>query len=385
MGINDTWHKTDARPGEPVCRQHGKVPTQKHGKGKRWEVRREGYRGFFDKISEARKADKEIPTIATQEPVAVEEERPTFDQFCWDWFRTYSADPKTRTNAYQALKLHIIPYTQGKDLRLICDDIMFWREWMAILVNSKKPNTVAHIYGVAKQIITVAEKQRLVTFNPLSLIAPPSGAGPKQIYPWPVEWVLKMKEHLPEPYKIIVDLGALGGLRPSEIGGISAADILDGHIIIRRQVQRHGRVLYYKLPKYQKTRMIPVPQELIERINAHIANHGTHAISLPHMQEKETQTHPLLLASSKGSPLYNAVFSNIWNSAKRSAGIPNGRENGGHALRHFCASLAIYNGADLKSISKYLGHSSVAVTDKYYVHLMRQYGERMRIVLSGTL
>jgi integrase/recombinase XerD len=39
-----------------------------------------------------------------------------------------------------------------------------------------------------------------------------------------------------------------------------------------------------------------------------------------------------------------------------------------HSLRHSCATDMINNGADIYRVSKYLGHSSVKVTEETYVH-----------------
>ena len=36
--IRDFWHNTQVGPDEPRCAEHGKVPTPRHGRGKRWAV-----------------------------------------------------------------------------------------------------------------------------------------------------------------------------------------------------------------------------------------------------------------------------------------------------------------------------------------------------------
>lgn len=46
-----------------------------------------------------------------------------------------------------------------------------------------------------------------------------------------------------------------------------------------------------------------------------------------------------------------------------------------HRLRHTFATRCYENGIPLKVISKYLGHSSVAVTEKIYVHLLKEHLE----------
>ena len=39
-----------------------------------------------------------------------------------------------------------------------------------------------------------------------------------------------------------------------------------------------------------------------------------------------------------------------------------------HSLRHAFATRAVEVGFDIKTLSEILGHSSTAVTDKYYLH-----------------
>ena len=39
-----------------------------------------------------------------------------------------------------------------------------------------------------------------------------------------------------------------------------------------------------------------------------------------------------------------------------------------HDLRHTCATLLVLNGMSLLNVSRWLGHSSTAITEKYYLH-----------------
>jgi integrase len=47
-----------------------------------------------------------------------------------------------------------------------------------------------------------------------------------------------------------------------------------------------------------------------------------------------------------------------------------------HGLRHCAASLLIAGGGDLSTVSKLLGHSSVAVTADIYAHMIAGVGQR---------
>lgn len=60
------------------------------------------------------------------------------------------------------------------------------------------------------------------------------------------------------------------------------------------------------------------------------------------------------------------------------AQVPDLRENGCHALRHFFASTALHEGETIKAVSEYLGHADPGSTLRTYTHLMEGSSERTR-------
>ena len=65
----------------------------------------------------------------------------------------------------------------------------------------------------------------------------------------------------------------------------------------------------------------------------------------------------------------------------RSASINNASV---HTLRKTCGSLLIQNGVDIYRVSKWLGHSSVAVTEKHYVDLLQSEYDDIAVLMSNT-
>ena len=55
-----------------------------------------------------------------------------------------------------------------------------------------------------------------------------------------------------------------------------------------------------------------------------------------------------------------------------------------HTLRKTCGSLLIQNGVDIYRVSKWLGHSSVAVTEKHYVDLLQSEYDDIAVLMSKT-
>lgn len=86
------------------------------------------------------------------------------------------------------------------------------------------------------------------------------------------------------------------------------------------------------------------------------------------------------------SPL--RALDEAWKPAPAAAGViperkPGGsyaesRENGRHAVRHFCASVLLEAGENVKALAEYLGHSDPGLTLRVYAHLMPSSQERTR-------
>ncbi|MFF3466336.1 tyrosine-type recombinase/integrase [Streptomyces sp. NPDC002619] len=82
-------------------------------------------------------------------------------------------------------------------------------------------------------------------------------------------------------------------------------------------------------------------------------------------------TASLLFVSARNQALNRLRFNpTVWRPALTSAGIPLGRENGMHALRHFYASVLLDAGESIKALSEYLGHHDPSFTLRTYMHLM---------------
>lgn len=90
-------------------------------------------------------------------------------------------------------------------------------------------------------------------------------------------------------------------------------------------------------------------------------------------------TSPLLFPNAEGRAVNRFVFNKkSWRPALDEAGIPRGRENGMHALRHFYASVLLDAGDSIKALSEYLGHHDPGFTLRTYTHLMPSSEKRTR-------
>ena len=68
------------------------------------------------------------------------------------------------------------------------------------------------------------------------------------------------------------------------------------------------------------------------------------------------------------------LYDKFYRKVFERAGIANG---GSHRFRHLFAVSLLQDGADMRNVSRALGHSSIAVTEKYYASWDRKQQENL--------
>lgn len=78
---------------------------------------------------------------------------------------------------------------------------------------------------------------------------------------------------------------------------------------------------------------------------------------------------------------YSAVSQTLSRRLFHRAGIPDANL---HTLRKTAGALLIQRGVDIYRVSKFLGHSSISVTEKHYVDLLKEDYQDMSDILEGS-
>jgi integrase len=189
-------------------------------------------------------------------------------------------------------------------------------------------------------------------------------------------------------YAALADLGAGLRLRQGEAFGLAAEDIdwLHRVVHIRRQVRIVGSTMTFAPPKGGKERDIPLADSVALRLSAHIAACPPAPVTLPwKVPDGKPVTARLLVTTPRGAAVHRSNFNvGSWQPALRAAGIPAGRTNGQHALRHYFASACLANGVDIRALSEYLGHHDPGFTLRTYVHLMPDAADRTRQAIDAA-
>lgn len=172
-------------------------------------------------------------------------------------------------------------------------------------------------------------------------------------------------------YSLLFDLAAETGGRLAEVLGVAweNVDLDEQTIAFTHQLSRARRGRPAKrvpLKTRRSRRVLEVTPSLISKLRAH------------KLASPRSQPHDLVFLSRDGTPLdHRNVGGRVLARAVRAADLSAVTDTDGevlvpaptfHALRHSHASALIAQGWDIEEVSARLGHASVAITQRIYVH-----------------
>ena len=254
------------------------------------------------------------------------------------------------------------------------------------VLNEKRtlsPKTIVEYHRLISTVLRQAVKEGLIPFNVAANADPPRIEKKKVNYFQPDELVAIREALETEPlmWKMLVHLMMMTGCRRGEILGLKweSVDFEKNRIHIDNNVLYRSDVgIYENAPKTESSiRWIALPAEtmaLLKDWKEHQAK-----------ERKQFGEHffdrHFVFSGDDGSPLHpDSVTTWLARFAKRH-GLPHINP---HAFRHSMASVLIYNHVDVVSVSKRLGHSSVAVTEDVYAHLIEESEQRNAEILADV-
>jgi integrase len=412
--IEDRWLKK-APDGKRTIR------TERYGKGQRYKVA--GIpgvraRSFPDKQKEAANAwlAKAISDSNRGEFIDPRDGNMLLrDYVDQHWWPSKTGDPATLQTVGHRIRGQILPHLGSTPLRLIKVDSL--RVWLKQLEGEVAPGTAVVAWGYLNNILECAVDDERISKNPCRAptLKPPSAPRSKA-RAWTRSRVLAVQAQLPEYYRVLVDIGAGAGLRQGEVLALSEDDIdvEGGFIHVRRQIRSIEGKLVFSLPKGNKTRTVPMPDHLAQRLAQHLDRFPAKPVTLPwkdprpptskvEAKERAPQTHRLLVVNRNG----NAVRANMWNEdhwkwalaeagvipkpkrVPRSSGVGTRlvygptHEMGFHSLRHTYASVQLDSRENPVAVSKWLGHADASITLRVYGHFMPEADGRGRQALDA--
>jgi hypothetical protein len=179
MSVYDRWHKSRAKPGEGLCREHGKVPTANHGEGDRWQVRwrddtARQCKANFAKRSDAETHDARVrASLAAGTYIDAAAGKVRFATYADQWRAIQVHREATSALTERSLRLYINPVIG--DLPLAAVRPAHVQQLVRQLADDLAPSTVAVVYGYVASVFKAAVRDRLIGRTPCDGISPPGG------------------------------------------------------------------------------------------------------------------------------------------------------------------------------------------------------------------
>ena len=215
--------------------------------------------------------------------------------------------------------------------------------------------TIEKIFENVRTMLTLAYKKGLIANNPCDRVdLRLNRTDDDKVHYWSVDEYKKALELLDEVKdknkSFVVEFALKTGLRRSEIFGITWDDVdfENKTISINKSRQKvNGKMTTLHCKTASSVRVITIPQSIVDK---------------------------LVTMRGKGTTF---VFENIdydnvtawYRKWVKHNDLPYIRF---HDLRHTHASLLLYKGIDIKTISERLGHSNISTTMNVYTHVMRE-------------
>lgn len=296
-----------------------------------------------------------------------------------DWVRTCidrkrNLEPATRTRYLSSLTWQIEPHPIGRmRVRQVLDRQI--EEWVDTLIAQKHqyhddrtldPYTVRNAFALLRMCFNMAIP-KLITVNPCKgvKLPRPDDEEIRPLEPAQVETLLAYVDtfNAGQPHRnaALYHVAIRCGLREGELLGLRRKDTDLGRRELRvvGQMQQGGRKRG-KSPRAHRT--LPLTADLVRVLEWHLQNQIEEQAVAP----KGWNAAGLVFCSENGTPILPSNLNRQFDALLKRAKLPDIRF---HDLRHTYAALSIAANVELFTLSRRMGHSSIAVTADRYGHL----------------
>ena len=244
------------------------------------------------------------------------------------------------------------------------------------------PRTVQYARATLRRALGQALKWGLVARNVATLVEPPKSRR-AEVQPFTEEEARALLaaaagDRLAALYAVALTLG----LRQGELLGLRWEDVdLDRGVLRVRQQLQHMKREQPTL-KGLKTRSSRRDLDLPARLVAHLRAHRARQRRERERKGDAWREHGLVFPSAVGTPIVPRNLARQFQQLLRRAGLPARRF---HDLRHTAASLMFARGLEATVVQRVLGHSSIAITNDTYLHLMPRVKRRTAEIMDDVL
>lgn len=298
----------------------------------------------------------------------------TFKCFAEKWFTDYAEIQQSTTTLERCEDFKERTYAAIGDMRMDKIKTVHIQEFINSLtkpgVNKVSPEkglaykTIKHYRSFISEVFDYAIRIEMLTKNPCTNVKlPPKKQAEKKIYTpkQAEEFVDLLYSEAPLKYQLFSTIAIICGLRRSEIVGLRYCDIdVDNHTLkIERAANyfRKKKEMYIGSTKTESSaRVLKIPQIVIDLF----LKYKVQEVSQKRfMGLRHTEDDYLFCDTTYTKIMYNGL---PYNYLKKMCKKHNMDFYGIHSMRHFVATAMIAKGADIKTVSEILGHSSANTT-----------------------
>ena len=314
-------------------------------------------------------SDKLTATLrAMQQGIPPASERQTVGQFLDQWLNEcakQSTRPRTYEDYSTVVSKHLKPAIGSIQLVKLTP-LHVQRLLNERLKSGLSGRTVQRIRAVLRIALNQAIKWGLVVRNAASLAEPP------HVEKYEIQPITQLaardflKAIAGDRLEALFTVALALGLRRGEALGLRWQDIdfENRTLRVNCSLQRFGGKLHLtELKTNNSRRVLHMPDVLLHKLQAHRIRQLEDKL---HAGER-WQESDLVFTTSVGTPLeprnVNRHFYDLLTNSK----ISHFRL---HDLRHYCASLLLAQGVQLKIVSEILGHAQLSTTADIYTHIL---------------
>jgi integrase len=361
--VDDRWY---------VVRDGSKVPSSRHGKGRRWQATyRVGGREVTRSFDLKADADAFLVTVGSEQlrgEYIDRTDRRTVAEYAREYAATRLHGPRTTKRVDSLIRTHIegTPLGQRRLADVRPSEVQAWVTGRAKVL---APLTVRNLVGLLRSIFAAAARDRLIGSSPCVGLSLPSTRR-ERLVPLTVAEVRQLADAMQPRNKTMVITQAGLGLRLGELLALRVEDInfLRRTVRIEWQVAPDAPVRCApKTPTSRRT--IPLPAFVGEALSEHIRE-------FPPAADGTVFTNPAGRLYSRG------WGAQTFARAVKRAGLPPSTTT--HSLRHHYASVLLQAGESVVCVAERLGHENATLVLTTYGHLLPDSEDRTRRALDDA-
>jgi len=299
-----------------------------------------------------------------------------------EWIEIYGESikhkrPTTAARDTNVINVHLVPQFGERKLADITP-LMIQRFVNAMAVKLA-PATVRTNYAVLRAVLNAAVAAEALDRSPCRGIRLPPEQRARKIRFLDVGELTGLAKATPLPYRPMIYLAGVLGLRWSEVAGLRARHLDLRHRLLtidETLAEVEGQILTADVKSKASRRTLELPQLLADTLKDHVAR-------------QKLVGDDLLFTASDGSPLRASNFRNrIWAPALRAAGL-DGEGLTFHHLRHTAVGFLIDANTPAAVMQRRMGHASIRTTLDVYGHVLpatdRATTDRLNQLLTDAL